>query len=152
MNTGACPVPDWRTNYSDIILARKNNHIYIASCAMQFYKNKSYPKSRSHVTAGIRAISFLKDLVRLRQLLSPASEIRGSRTVSVHRLQHGSGHVLPQYYLFRHYAETGQTHKALNSAHTIIHSKFKQEGSTALQVKHLVKEYLSKTKEGGERQ
>ena len=130
----------------------KNNHIYIASCAMQFYKNKSYPKAEV--------------MLRRASVLFPSSRILYDLGNCCHRLQKyeeaerflsiardmAPGHVLPQYYLFRHYVETGQTHKALNSAHTIIHSKFKQEGSTALQVKHLVKEYLSKTKEGGERQ
>lgn len=130
----------------------KNNHIYIASCAMQFYKNKSYPKAEV--------------MLRRASVLFPSSRILYDLGNCCHRLQKyeeaerflsiacdmAPGHVLPQYYLFRHYVETGQTHKALNSAHTIIHSKFKQEGSTALQVKHLAKEYLSKTKEGGERE
>lgn len=119
---------------------------------MQLYKNKSYPKAEV--------------MLRRASVLFPSSRILYDLGNCCHRLQKyeeaerflsiardmAPGHVLPQYYLFRHYVETGQTHKALNSAHTIIHSKFKQEGSTALQVKHLVKEYLSKTKEGGERQ
>lgn len=60
------------------------------------------------------------------------------------------GYILPRYYLFRHYVETNQICKAQENARLIIQDSFKQEGSIALQVKHLAKEYLEKTKKGGE--
>ena len=146
MNTGACPVPDWRTNYSDIILAIRITIYTLLPVLCSSTKIKAIPKQKS--CYGGHPCYFLPQGNCCHRLQKYEE---AERFLSIAR-DMAPGHVLPQYYLFRHYVETGQTHKALNSAHTIIHSKFKQEGSTALQVKHLVKEYLSKTKEGGERQ
>lgn len=128
----------------------RNNPTYIASCAMQFYKNKSYSKAET--------------VLRQAAILFPSSKILYDLGNCCHRLQKYEeaerflsiscnmtpGYILPQYYLFRHYVETNQTHKALNSAYRVIQNNFKYEGSVALQVKHLVKEYLNETEKGGE--
>lgn len=69
----------------------KNNHIYIASCAMQFYKNKSYPKAEVMLRRASVLFPSSRILYDLGNCCHRLPEIRGSRTVSVHRLQHGSG-------------------------------------------------------------
>ena len=52
------------------------------------------------------------------------------------------GHILPRYYLFRLYWETGKREKAKVLGNEILNEQFKKEGSVAMEVKHYIKECL----------
>ena len=128
----------------------KNNRTYIASCAMQFYKNKNYPKAEimlQRASVLFPSSRILYDLGNCYHNLQKYEEAEQALLTSCNMTP---GYILPRYYLFRHYVETNQICKAQENARLIIQDSFKQEGSIALQVRHLTKEYLEKTKKGGE--
>ena len=52
------------------------------------------------------------------------------------------GYILPRYYLFRLYWETGKREKAKVLGNEILNEQFKKEGSVAMEVKHYIKECL----------
>lgn len=54
------------------------------------------------------------------------------------------GHILPHYYLFRFYVETGNDEKAKELGDKILIGEYKLEGSVAMEVKHYVRKYLGK--------
>jgi len=129
---------------SGYVFAKQYNRSYILNNAHYLYKNGQYTEALPFLQRGAELLpspDLYIDLGNCLMYLERYTEAEKMISTAIYMVP---GHILPHYYLFRFYVETGNDEKAKELGEKILIGEYKLEGSVAMEVKHYVRKYLGK--------
>ena len=129
---------------SGYVFAKQYNRSYILNNAHYLYKNGQYTEALPFLQRGAELLPSPDLYIDLGNCLMYLERYTEAEKVISTAIYMVPGHILPHYYLFRFYVETGNDEKAKALGEKILISEYKLEGSVAMEVKHYVRKYLGK--------
>ena len=118
--------------------------MFILNNAHYLYKNGQYTEALPFLQRGAELLPSPDLYIDLGNCLMYLERYTEAEKVISTAIYMVPGHILPHYYLFRFYVETGNDEKAKALGEKILISEYKLEGSVAMEVKHYVRKYLGK--------